>query len=96
MNKAYTAELRAALAASDTAALVDLNDCAINEVREFCRERGYNASEFFAGEVARITAGRLSLEAYRTCRRTGSPFRASRSVRRSVWIAAKTRRVLRG
>jgi hypothetical protein len=75
--------------------LVDLNDCAVNMVRDYCREQGYNAVALVREEKARIDAGHLNLAAYMKAKRTGSRMLLQRKVRRAVWTVIETRRVLR-
>jgi len=91
MNNAAN-QLKAALATNDDSALVDLNDNAVNTVREYCADKGYDANEFYTQEVTRIVRGGMSLNTYMKCSRAGSKFRATRSIRRQVWTAAKTRK----
>lgn len=88
-------EIALALVTGSESDLVDLNDCAVNLVREYCRERGYNPAALVSEEQARIDAGNLNLTAYLQARRVGSRMRLIRSVRRSVWVAIMTRRALR-
>jgi len=90
MNNA-TNELHAALYRNDLAELVDLNDCAVNEIREYCAGMGYNTSEFYGLEAARIITGDLDLATYLKVSRAGSKMRASRKVRRACFVAMATR-----
>lgn len=83
-----------ALALGDTAALVDLNDWAVNTVREYARENGYNAAAIVAEETRRIDSGNLNLAGYLTVRRIGSRVRLSRVTRRAVFAVVATRRAL--
>jgi len=76
------------------AELVDLNDWAINTVREYARGRGYNAAALISEETARINDGGLGLDDYRAVRRIGSHHLLSRSVRNAVWAIVATRRML--
>jgi hypothetical protein len=84
------------LVTGSTCELADLNDGAVDFVREYCRERGYNAAALVREEQARIDAGNLNLTAYIQARRVGSRMRLIRSVRRAVWTVIMTRRALRG
>lgn len=84
------------LVAGSTCELADLNDAAVNMVRDYCREQGYNAAALVAEEQARIDAGNLNLTAYIKAKRVGSRMRLVRSVRRAVWTVVMTRRALRG
>ena len=84
------------LVTGSTCELADLNDGAVDMVREYCRERGYNAAALVAEEQARIEAGNLNLAAYIKAKRTGSRMRLIRSVRRAVWTVIATRKALRG
>ena len=84
-----------ALTLGTFADLVDANDWAVNTVREYAAERGYNAAAIVAEETRRIDADALNLAAYLTCRRTGSHHRLTRLVRRAVWAAIATRRACR-
>jgi hypothetical protein len=88
-------EIALALVTGTEGDLIDLNDCAVNLVREYCRERGYNAAALVREEQARIEAGNLNLTEYLKARRTGSRMRLIRSVRRSVWTVIATRKALR-
>jgi len=83
------------LVTGSTCELVDLNDCAVNMVRDYCREHGYNAAALVAEEQARITLLNLNLAEYLKARRVGSRMRLIRSVRRAVWTVIATRRALR-
>jgi hypothetical protein len=85
-----------ALVAGSEADLIDLNDAAVNMVRDYCRERGYNPAALVTEEQARIDAGPLNLAAYIKTPRVGSRMRLIRSVRRAVWTVIATRRALRG
>lgn len=75
-------------------ALIDLNDWAVNTVRDYCREMGYNAAELVTEEAARINAEDMNLETYLKARRIGSKMRLRRSVRRAVWVAITTREII--
>ena len=90
MNNATNA-LHAALYRNDIAELVDLNDCAVNEIREYCTSMGYDATEFYNLEVARIVTNSLDLSSYLKVSRAGSKMRATRKSRRSVFTAMQTR-----
>ena len=79
-----------------TANLVDLNDFAVNSLREYASERGYNVSALYAAEVALITTHGLDLDGYLKFRRTGSKFRMTRAARRHVFTAMTTRVSLQG
>jgi len=95
MNLLSTETIATTLAGS-TCELADLNDGAVDMVREYCRERGYNAAALVLEEEARIDAENLNLTAYLKARRVGSRMRLIRSVRRAVWTVIMTRRALRG
>jgi len=84
------------LVTGSTCELADLNDHAVNIVRDYCREHGYNAAALVAEEQVRIDAGNLNLMAYIKAKRVGSRMRLIRSVRRAVWTVIATRRALRG
>lgn len=84
------------LVTGSTCELADLNDAAVNMVRDYCRGLGYNAAALVAEEQVRIDAGNLNLAAYIKAKRVGSRMRLIRSVRRAVWTVIATRRALRG
>ena len=88
-------QIALALVTGTESDLIDLNDCAVNLVREYCRERGYNAAALVAEEQARIEGESMNLAEYIKCRRVGSRMRLIRSVRRSVWTVIATRKALR-
>jgi hypothetical protein len=88
-------EIALALVTGTEGDLIDLNDCAVNEVREYCREEGYNAAALVREEQARIDAGNLNLTEYLKARRVGSRMRLRRSMRRNVWVIVATRKALR-
>ena len=96
MNLLSTETIATTLVTGSTCELIDLNDGAVDMVREYCRERGYNAAALVAEEQARIDAGNLNLTAYIKARRVGSRMRLIRSVRRAVWTVIMTRRALKG
>lgn len=75
--------------------LIDLNDWAVNTVREYCRPLGYNTDVLVSDEAARIDCEGLNLEGYLNAVRTGSHYRLQRSVRRAVFAVIMTRRALR-
>lgn len=75
------------------AALVDINDCAVNEVREYCRSKGYNPNALIVEETARI-AGCDTMATYLRVSRVGSTMLLSRSARKSIWTAINSRRWL--
>ena len=83
-----------ALAVGTIADLVDLNDWAVNVVRDYCCEMGYYAYKLVAEEKARIDAKGMDLETYLRASRAGSTMRLKRSVRRAVWTALATRKAL--
>lgn len=87
--------LKTALENEDTTALVEINDWAVNEVRDWCHDRGYDAGRLVAEEAQRIAADRMSLETYKRARRIGSTFRLTRVMRIRVWTIVKTRQALR-
>lgn len=87
--------LKKALAEKDTDTLVDLNDLAVNTIREYCRDNGYDAGRLYTEETQRIVRGRMSLETYKATRRIGSTFRLSRVMRVHLWTAVRTRKALR-
>ena len=84
-----------ALALGTESDLVDLNDWAVNTVREYAREHGYNAAAIVAEEERRIDSESMNLTAYLKCRRIGSRVRLSRITRRAVFAVIATRRALR-
>lgn len=80
-----------------TAEVADLNDWAVNVVRDYCSELGYNAARLYAEESERIDSlpGGASLGKYLRCKRVGSRYRLTRSIRRAVWVINITRDILR-
>lgn len=74
--------------------LGELNDAAINTVREFCAVNGYNTAALMVEEIERIEADNLDLEGYRRARRIGSHFRLARSARCAIWAVYETRRAI--
>lgn len=80
------------LASGSEADLIDLNDYAVNVVRDYCREKGYNPLRVVYEETLRI--GNLDLANYLKLKRYGSTFRLTRSVRRAVFAAVATRKAL--
>ena len=84
-----------ALALGNESDLIDLNDWAVNTVREYAREKGYNAAAIVSEETRRINVGSMNLGAYLKCRRIGSRFLLSRVTRRAVFAVIATRRALR-
>lgn len=88
-------KLKTMLNSDDEATLVDLNDWAINTVRNYCRERGYNAVQLVREESARIDTEWLTLGSYGRCRRIGSRFLLTRRMRRAVYAIIATRKKLR-
>jgi len=83
------------LTLGNEADLIDLNDWAVNTVREYARGRGYNATALVAEETSRIDRESLNLAGYLTTRRTGSRFCLTRVTRRAVFAIVATRRALR-
>ena len=83
------------LASDKMADLVDLNDWAVNTVRDYARKMGYNANAFYKQESALIKKGHMSMDDYRVVKRTGSKFRATRSIRRAIWTAWATREAIK-
>jgi len=90
MNNATNA-FHAALYRNNLAELADLNDAAVNEIREYAAANGYDASELYNLEAARIVTQGLTLDTYLKVSRAGSKMRVTRKVRRSVFVAMKTR-----
>ncbi len=84
-----------ALALGTESDLIDLNDWAVNTVREYAREHGYNAAAIVTEETNRIDSETMNLTTYLKARRIGSRVRLSRITRRAVWTAVATRRALR-
>ncbi len=82
------------LALGSESDLVDLNDWAVNVVREYARGRSYNAGALVAEETRRIDAHSLNLAGYLKARRVGSRVRLTRFVRRAMFAAVATRRAL--
>lgn len=72
--------------------IVDLNDWAVNVVRDYCRARGYDAAALVREEAIRIDLGALDLEGYVHTVRLGSTFLLDRVTRRAVFTAIVTRR----
>lgn len=95
MNNAIAtaAKILTILAAADLAALVDLNDWAVNTVRDFCDSMGYNPAAVVADEAAYIAENDLGLDAYTRAVRV-SHRRLSRPARRAIWTVVMTRRAL--
>jgi hypothetical protein len=83
-----------ALEGGSHAELGDLNDWAVNTVREYAREMKYDANALAKEEARRIKKGNLDLDAYRKVKRTGSKFRLKRSVRTAMWTIVKTREAI--
>jgi hypothetical protein len=83
------------LASADTARLVDLNDWAVNELRDMVHAGtiSKNLGALVAGEVPRVNAARTCYD-YLKCSRSGSFFRLNRKARRFIYIAVKTRQAL--
>lgn len=87
--------IKQAIETGDKGALVDLNDLAVGEVRDYCDAQGYDADVVFAEESSRIEADGLGFVDYLKTSRAGSRFRLSRRARASVWNAVATRVALR-
>lgn len=90
--------------AGDTAQVADLNDWAVNTVRDYAESKGWTrdeALEMVIEEQKRIggIVGPLGVPMplfdYLHCRRIGSRFCLIRSVRRAVWAIVATRKALR-
>jgi hypothetical protein len=77
--------------AGNTATLVDLNDWAVNTVREYACGKGYDAAALFAEERARISDGSLNLDEYLKASRVGSHRLLNRKTRVAVYAAFATR-----
>ena len=84
-----------AMLAGNTRSLGELNDAAVNTVRDWCAANGYNAAVLMKEEIERIETGDLGLEDYKRARRTGSMHRLNRTTRIAVWAAHRTRVMLR-
>jgi len=96
MNNAIAAKIAnilAIIAAGNLADLVDLNDWAVNTVRDFADAMGYNPAAIVADEAAFIDANGLDLAAYTRAVRV-SHRRLSRPVRRAIWTVVATRRAI--
>jgi len=76
--------------ARDEEALASLNDWAVKTVREYARKMGYDAEQLVGGEMGRPGIGGPWSD-YKKARRTGSPFRLTREVRKAVWAIYATR-----
>lgn len=87
-----SAQIMATLNSNDTSALVDLNDWAVNTVREYCREAGCTTLALATEEAARLTGS--TWESYKRASRVGAHIRLNRKVRLAVWTAAATREAL--
>ena len=75
--------------------LIDLNDCAVNHVREYCRAVGYNPVELIAEETQRmIDQSVVTMQEYLKCTRIGSYMRLNRKMRKHVYNVIATRKVL--
>lgn len=85
-----------AMLAGNTEALVDLNDWAVNTVREFHAENfpHKSAHKLLVEECARIKDGELDLAAYLKAHRGGSSFRLSRKARRAIFALLASRAAL--
>jgi hypothetical protein len=88
-NTMNTAQVRALLNSNDSSELAGLNDWAVNTLREYARDNGYNLRAFACEETARLRG--LDLDGYLTCSRIGSSFRLDRKIRLAVFAAAATR-----
>jgi hypothetical protein len=95
MNTQRNDQVLAIILDGSTADLADLNDGAVNAIRDYCRANGYNAAALFAEEAKRIDAGNLGLGPYLRVKRTGSRYRLTRAIRRQIWAAKLTRDILR-
>lgn len=73
----------------------ELNDAAVNTVRDYAAAKGYNANALFAEEKARIEDGNLTAVGYLKVARYGSTFRIDRKTRRALWTALVTRDAFR-
>ncbi len=78
-----------------TAELIDLNDYAVNTLRNYCRANGYDAGAVYAAELALIHANSLDLAGYLKFRRIGSTTRLTRAIRRAIFTVKTTRAALR-
>ena len=78
-------------------ARVDVNDWAVNTIREWGRTEFSSrmwvarTESMLREEFARIEAGRLDLLGYLRCSRAGSEFRLTREIRRAVFALKATR-----
>ena len=73
----------------------ELNDWAVNTVRDYCDEKNYNAASVVAEETSRIDRETMNLNAYLQCSRIGSYHCLNRKIRRAIWAAIVTRRACR-
>jgi len=73
----------------------ELNDWAVNTVRDYCDTMDYDASRVVFEEMNRIDRDRMNLNTYLICSRVGSYHRLNRKIRRAVWAAITTRRTFR-
>jgi len=89
------AAINTILAARNINEIADLNDWAVSTIREYCNDKGYDSNVLYCQEVSRIVDAQMSLDTYRKCSRAGSKFRVTRSIRRAIWVAAKTRKACR-
>ena len=76
---------------SDTATLIDLNDWAVNTVREYAHANDYNPVSILTEEGQRIVADRLNLDGYLKISRRGSYIRLNRKIRVAVYAVFATR-----
>ena len=83
------------LAKNTEESLVDLNDWAVNTLREFCLLMGYNPVAVVQAEALIIQGEDLTLDEYKRYRRIGSHFRLQRRIRAAVWAVVATRKRLR-
>lgn len=93
MNNAI-AKIAASITNGTVEDLINMNDAAVNEVRNFADSKGYNAAALVAEETARIDTGSMDLIAYLTCSRVGSFRQLNRAVRCDVFVAIMSRRAL--
>lgn len=92
MNPNHTLELLARIA--DESVRIDLNDLAVNTLRDHSKAMGWTAADracLLAEESARIPFG-SDLVTYLRCVRAGSRFRLDRGARCAVFAVIATRR----
>ena len=87
--------INAMLDSGDEGTLVDLNDWAVNTLREYARNRNRKGLNVMLSEEAgRIRRASLSLKGYLRARRAGSRFPLNRRDRQAVYAVVMTRALL--